>query len=211
MNDTKIINLFLVCLLVLCIGGCSQHHRYNYSGGIADIEYSGKSKISVVVHDQRVYIKTAAKSPDFVGLQRGWFGEPQDVSTENGKPLAENMTEVISSSLARKGFSVRPIIVSHTDKANVVMDKLTSAKADRLVLVTVKEWKTDTKKYAKLIFNLSLKIFDADNHILTEKDISSAGENIGIGPENVAPNAFTEKIESLINDAAVAMALRGEQ
>jgi hypothetical protein len=211
MNNERVMNFILLCVLVLCVGGCSHRYTYNYPGAIIDIEFSGNSTISVAVHDQRVYIKTVAKSPDFVGLQRGWFGEPNDVSTENGKPLAENMTAVISSSLAKKGFSVKPVIVSHADKVDMVMNKLTSVKTNRLVLLTIKEWKTDTKKYSKLIFNLSFKIFDTDKHILAEKNISSDGENIGTGPENVAPNAFKEKMESMINDPALAMALKGER
>lgn len=209
MHGSVVRKLVLLLLLLFVFCGCARH--YGYSNVVAHVDIAGNSTISLAVHDQRSYVKTGGKSPSFIGLQRGWFGEPYDVRTEDGRPLADNMAQVIANSLGNKGYTIRLITVTHTDTPQEVLDKLVSSETDRVLLLTVKEWKTDTKTSGRLIFDLALVVFDAKKHVLIEKGISSSKEDIGTNPKNAAPNALKGKMELLFNDPSVAAVLKSAQ
>jgi hypothetical protein len=209
MRGSVVRKLILLLLLLFVVCGCARH--YGYSNVLAHVDIAGNSVISLAVHDQRSYVKTGGKHPNFIGLQRGWFGEPYDVMTEDGRPLANNMAQAIATSLGNKGYTIRLVTVTHTDTLQEVLNKLVSPETDRALLLTVKEWKTDTKTSGRLIFDLALVVFDAKKHILIEKGISSSKEDIGTNPKNAAPNALKDKIQLLFNDPSVVAVLKSEQ
>jgi hypothetical protein len=68
----------------------------------------------VTTHDQRDYVRSGSKDAQFVGLQRGGFGNPFDVRTADDKPLADAMTTALVNTLATKGFRAQPEIVAHS-------------------------------------------------------------------------------------------------
>jgi hypothetical protein len=210
MDSPGVKGIILLFAMVFIIAGCAIGNRYDYSVIVADFNFSGNAAIIVAVHDQRGYIRTESKKPDFIGLQRsGWpiSGVPHDVCTENGKPLADNIAQVISQSLSKRGFKVTPVVFSYADKTNVALNKIAPFEADRLVLVIIEEWKTDTLKYSKLIYSLTVKVFDSDTRVLAIKTASSAGQNIGTEPEVVAPRILGERVEDLMNDPSIAASL----
>ena len=131
--------------------------------------------------------------------------------TEDGRPLANNMAQAIATSLGNKGYTIRLVTVTHTDTLQEVLNKLVSPEKYRALLLTVKEWKTDTKTSGRLIFDLALVVFDAKKHILIEKGISSSKKDIGTNPKNAAPNALKDKIQLLFNDPSVVAVLKSEQ
>lgn len=206
LGNLRIGNVILLFALMI-IGGCAIGHKYDYSGFVANFDFSGNAVIVVAVQDQRRYVITESKNPDFIGLQRSVFGVPHDVCTENGEPLADNVAKALSRSLSEKGFNVTPVVLSYADKTNAALNKLAPFKADRLVLVIIEEWKTDTLNYSKLTFNLTLKVLDSDKHVLAVKAVSSDGQNIGTKPEVMAPRVLKEKIEELMNDPSITTTL----
>ena len=201
--------LFVVLLCVL--SGCAYGNRYDYSGVVADLDFSGDASIIVAVHDQREYVISGAKNPDFIGLQRQKFGTPglpYNVRTENGKPLADNIAQAISQSLSGVGLKVTPVILAYTDTPKMALSKLTPLGADRIVMVVIKEWKTDNMHNARLMYDLYLKVFGPDKRVLATKTVASTGQNIGGTPELTAPRMLKDKIEELLNDPAIAATLR---
>src|SRR5690349_16603822 len=78
--------------MALLCGGC---YKQSYDEVIPKIEATANRSIVVATHDQRPYIVSGEAKPEVVGVKRGGFGNPFPVSTASGRPLADDMTQVI--------------------------------------------------------------------------------------------------------------------
>src|SRR5262249_14134335 len=105
-------------LVVVALTGCAVGNRYAYQSVVATPQVSGTPGVSVAPLDQREYWLSGSKEPQFVGLQRGGFGNPFDVRTADDKPLADSMTTALVNTLAKKGFRTQPVIVAHSVAAD---------------------------------------------------------------------------------------------
>ncbi len=200
----------VVLFALFLASGCAVGNKHNYADVIADIKESGSSSISVATHDQRPYIVDGQKRPQFVGLQRGGFGNPFNVSTENNKPLAENITDVITASLAKKGFHAVPVAVSSSDNAEAVLEKSKAAGTDRSIIVTLREWKADTYGNVALIYDVGMSIYSKEGQRLGEKNIKGR-DNLGGSSWNppahakeAVPAAYKLKLEELLNSPEIS-------
>jgi hypothetical protein len=105
------ITLVLVAFGFL-VSGCAVGVKHDYSLGDLDIEVDKNARVAIAVHDRRSYVRLGDKAPDFVGLSRGGFGNPFDVTTVSGGPLADDIAAAIATSIRAKGATVA--IVSTT-------------------------------------------------------------------------------------------------
>ena len=170
--------------------------------------------IAVVVQDQRPYVLTGEKDPDFVGLQRGGFGNPFDVTTASRKPLADDFGNAIIAALSSKEAKVSALTVTPDETPEDVRSALAHTKADRQVLLTIKEWKADTYTNTALHYNLLISVLDADGTMLAlqervgEDDLGGSFMNPPAHAKTAVPAAFKRIIESLLNDNAILAALK---
>jgi hypothetical protein len=181
-------------LMSLSLGGCAVGNRYDYGSSIAGLPISGTGKIAVAVVDARPYVLDGTKKPDFVGLQRGGFGNPFDVRTGSGRPLADEMRDAIDKALQKQGFAV----VGGKDSA------------PRKLELRVLEWKTDVMMRMKVLYDLELGIFDENGALLAKS--ATKGEDVsggGFESQNAsnAARTFELRITELMRDAAVQKAL----
>lgn len=181
----------LVCLSLV---GCAVGNRYDYAGSIGGLPISGTGTIALAVTDARPYVLSGEKKSDFVGLQRGGFGNPFDVRTGSGKPLATEMRDAISAALVKQGFTV----VSPTDSA------------PRKLELRVLEWKTDVMMKMKILYDLELSVFDQSGALLARR--TTRGEDVGGGgfeSQNAsnAARTFEMRFTQLIRDADIGRAL----
>jgi hypothetical protein len=206
----KSVAVFLGVLLT----GCAVN--YDYGHIVADIGFSGTASVSVAVHDQRAYVQSGDKRPDFVGLARGGFGNPFSRSTLSGRPLADDMNAVITASLAKKGYKAVSVNVSYSDSVVAVLNAMKAARTDRMILLTVNEWKSDLNPYndVTLLYDLQLVLYDHDGKIRADKKLKGQ-DNLGgdfWGPaayaRKAAPEAFKKKVEELLNSPDIAKALQ---
>lgn len=180
--------------LWLTLGGCAVGNRYDYGSAISGLPVSGSGKLAVDVVDVRPYVLSGDKKPDFVGLQRGGFGNPFDVRTASGQPLAAEMRDAISKALQQQGF----VVVGGTEAA------------PRKLELRVFEWKTDVMMKMKTLYDLQLSVFDAGGALLAQS--RTKGEDVGTGgfESGNAINAartFELRFTELVRDEAVRNAL----
>jgi hypothetical protein len=206
-------NVIWLIILIVFLAGCAVGNKHAYHNVNADIAVAGTTKVAVATHDQRNYVKTGDKQPDFVGLQRGGFGNPFDIKTVSGNALAQDFTETICRSLASKGFQTAPVIVNYSETSFTVLADLKKAGGYRLILLTLNEWKSDTYNNTALIYNAKLEVFDENGNPIAQNSISGR-DNLGGSVMNppahakkVIPVAFKEKIESLLNYKDISEAL----
>jgi len=201
-----------LCMTVL-FGGCAVGQKYSYHNTVAEIAATGTQSISVATSDQRPYVLSGKKSPDVVGLLRGGYGNPFNVTTESGRPLADDITQTVVSSLTKKGFKAVPITVSHIDSMDNILEKLKNAQGENLILVTLYEWKSNAYANVGLYYDVNLKVFDKSGKVLAENSIKGE-DNLGgslniVGhSKTVLPQTFKKKLEELFNNPVVVKALQ---
>lgn len=184
----------VVAALLFALGGCAVGNRYDYGNAISGLPVSGSGTLAVSVVDARPYVVSGDKKPDFVGLQRGGFGNPFDVRTGSGRPLADEMRDSIAKALQQQGFAV----VGGTEAA------------PRKLELRVFEWKTDVMMKMKTSYDLQLSVFDASGTLLAQS--KTKGEDVGTGgfESGNATNAartFELRFTELVRDEAVRSAL----
>ena len=203
-----------ILLIAPLLVGCAVGNRHAYHTVQAEPNVSGSGALGVATHDQRPYVVNGGKDPQFVGLQRGGFGNPFDIRTAGDRPLAEDMTQALASALKRKGFEAVPVVVAASDSADVVRSKLAQSGAPRAVLLTLREWKSDTYTNTALLYDISLRVVDRNGLALGEKrlqgrdDLGGSAWNPPAHAKQAVPSAFKAKVEELLGDEAIVAALR---
>ena len=206
-------NIFIL-LCVVCLSGCVAGHKYNYKASQMDIPVKPSEQRTLIlsVEDWRPYVLSHDKEPNFIGLQRGGYGEPWDVTTGSGKPMTEDMSAAIEKGLKDVGYNVVAVLGNKQDEYLV---KTANKKgASRLVVLKVIDWKSDVNYGITLNCNLHLSVLDADGKLLAESKLKFR-KKIGGGSwatesENSHELAeeFAKRVRYLFNEHEVRRALK---
>lgn len=205
---------FLLLLLLLPLWGCAMGNQHRYHDVTAELAYAGSGDVAIAVADQRQYVVSGDKGPQFVGLSRGGFGNAFQITTASGKPLADDIAAAIGLSLAAKGFQPRAIACAPGTGEDAATDLLRTAGAAHGLLVVLREWKSDTYVNTALDYDVTLRVFGASGQRLAEAscsgkdDLGGSAWNPPSHARSAVPKAFRQKLELLLGDAAVAAALR---
>ena len=207
MSTFRLSIIFLASFLV----GCAVGNTYDYSRANIDLAVQGDSELGLAVIDQRPYVLSGDKKPNFIGLQRGGFGNPFNVSTESGRALAVEMAEAMTSELEDNGFKVFDLRVSKSG-SEIIASAVRDAAKTRNIILIVQEWKTDAMMSFGLSYDLRLQVMDESANLLAEAETAGTKEKLGgAGFESAnaisAANAFSSKIGQLFNEPDVMRAL----
>lgn len=116
------------------------------------------------MQDRRPYVLDHDKAESFVGIQRGGYGNPFDVSTQSGQPLAADMAKTLASAL---GDATTVPISPNQSRADAVRALQSFGKPASLLL-TLREWKVDTMIGATLHYDVTMEAIAADGSVLAE-------------------------------------------
>lgn len=205
--------LLLIVLAAFAITGCAVGNKHSYTMG-PDLTAQGTLSVAVAAQDLRPYVVTSEKTPNFVGLQRGGFGNPFDVTTESGRPLADDFSAAIAASLSRRGFKSTAVSVPPSGIAVDARALAARSGAERLALVSIAEWKSDTYQNTALMYELVLRVYDARGNELATSRVGGR-DNLGGSAWNppdhakgAVPVAYRKKLEELFSAEAVVRSLR---
>jgi hypothetical protein len=204
-----------VVLLVLAVAsiGCAAGNHHAYDQGDVFLYDHGSGQVALAVQDCRPAVVSGEKTPDFVGLQRGGFGNPFDVTTESGQPLAEDATVGLRRSLMAAGYHVRPMSTVTSQSFRDVVEDLERTHAPRLLIVRINQWKADTAVKTGLEYNLTVDVMDGRGARLARATVrgrDDLGGSLLATPahaKEVAPRAFWTKMTRLMNEDVVSKAL----
>ncbi len=187
-------------------------HKYQWTS--ADLKVKSSKKIAVAVRDRRTYVLIREKLPNFVGLVRQGYGVPFDAKTESGNALATDFGQSIVDGLKAKGNSAAALTIAPSlDKAAAKRDLL-QMQAERFMLITLNEWKSNTFWRTELHFDVDLNIYDQSGTELESKSLKGTDVEEGEGftpksrSQQVSAMIFQKKLEDLLNDPAVVSALQ---
>jgi hypothetical protein len=201
-------------LLALLVSACAIGNQHQYSGMAPNVAAQTNMSLAIGVQDRRPYILDGSKTADFVGVQRGGFGNPFDVTTSTDGPLAIDIRDSIAASFKNKGVQVTTVELKPALSMTAANEALVQAGKDRALLITLSEWKSDTFMNTALIYDVTVRILDrsgrvlADNKISGRDDLSGSGINPPAHAKSAVPVAFRAKFEQLLNAPQIAGALR---
>lgn len=200
-------------LLAILISGCAAGNKYDYRASIITLPVKSDDRVTVVlsVKDMRPYVLNGDKGPDFVGLQRGGFANPFDVTTASGGPLTEDMAESIEASLTDKGYQV--VNAHGTSGFDDLVKTALDEGADRIILLVVHNWKSDIYMSITLHSDIRLKVYDGSGELLAENEMIFVEEIGGamIGAEKNSREVteeFAKRIGYMFNKESIRSALQ---
>ena len=203
-----------IAFVTIFSSGCAVGVKHQYDTVSPEFNLATQTKLAVGVQDLRPYVVSGKKPETFVGLSRGGFGNPFDVNTQSGAPLAKDMRTVIAASLKRGGATVIEVELKPSGGAANARQAMLNVGADKAVLMSLREWKSDTYTNTALHYDVLLTVLAANGDVLATKDLQGR-DNLGgsfLNPpehaRNAVPEAFRRKLEELFSDPAVAQALR---
>lgn len=202
--------VFLVSLLA----GCAIGNKVDYRAQSVSLNTGSEKSIALGVHDQRPYVLSGNKNPQFVGIQRGGYGNPFNVSTESGGPLAQDFATSISNALTRSGAKVNAKAYPHSASNDAVTKQLLAVDAERFLLISYKEWKTDSFLNTSLHYDITAQVLQSDgtvvaeNHLSGEDKISGSVMGDQTNSSSSVPAAVSRKLQLLLGDKDIVAALQ---
>ena len=117
------IKFAFVLAAMFVASGCIKY-TYNLAKVKPELYPAGKGSVAVASQDQRSYVISGRTKPQVVGVIRGAFGNPLYMTTATRRPLADEMSNVITNALRKKGFKTIPVVVAATEPVEQVRIKL---------------------------------------------------------------------------------------
>lgn len=197
----------VICSCMLLIS-CAVGNKYNYRAELASLPLKTTTQKTLLLSldDSRPYVLSGDKKPTFVGLQRGGFGNPFDVTTASGKPMTDDMATSLAASLELSGYAVK-IAEGGADISDLIA-LAKSYNAFRIIRLQIFEWKSDIYMSIGLHYDLQLSIYDAEGTLLAENAMKG-NEAVGGGKLSDTKNSehmadeFGKRIGYLFNKPSI--------
>jgi len=198
-------------LMLFLLSACAIGNKYDYRAVPPELLARSSAAVAVGVHDKRLYIVTNDKRPDFVGLQRGGFGNPFDVTTRSGGALADDFAQSIVDALGKNGVEAKTVVLSSQVGRMSALQTMAGAGAERAIFVTLDEWKSDNFMNVALIYNLSAEVLDSQGRVLAETRLQGRDAlGAGLGATavgNLVVAGYSRILSNLLNDEEIVAAL----
>lgn len=205
-------SIVMLAMMVGCLG-CAAGQRIKYNNVGLDIKNQGIYAVAVATLDSRQYVVNGEKEPSYIGTFRGGWGNPFDVTTESNNTLSKDMTNEICASLNEKGYQTTPIYLTKDDTKEHAISKLKGASADRLILLTLHEWYSDTYQNTSLYYDAELNVMSKEGNVMGQSSIKGEDDlggsfNPPANAKEKVPQAYKKNLETLLNESSVINALK---
>jgi hypothetical protein len=200
--------IMILCLMPVYVFAASAiGQKANYADSWPPIDYETENTVSVGVHDQRPYVVNGEKSPTYAGAVRALLGNPWDVNTQSDKPLSDDIASAVVSGFKRMGTQAEIVSISFSDDHQSVLGKLKPLGTKRIVVITLREWRSESYRSAGFFIDAILQVYDSDERELAVS--STSHKNIGSGDGSVEStfDAARLHLSILLNDPKVKAAL----
>jgi len=193
------------------LGGCAFGRTVGYSGSTMALQgVSSKETVALGVQDSRSYVVSGRKPATFVGLMRGGYGNPFDVNTSSGQPMATEMRDALAASIKAKNIEVSTVVLTPSADSKQARQALAASHAHRAILVTLNEWKSDTFFRIALFYDVTVEIMDEAGNVVATNTIKGRDN---LGAELVTPDvnimaAFVQKMDLLFSNDQIVAALK---
>lgn len=202
-----------VVLASAVMTGCAVGNQHRYHEASASIGVAQGITVAVAAQDERPYVLSGGKAPNFVGVQRGGFGNPFNVTTQSKKPVAEDIANSVARSLADSGAKSQSVFLAPRLSREQAIAELRETGADKLLLLTFSELKSDTYNNTAFHYRMRAYVCDAQGQVVAENTVSGR-DHIGGSAFNppahaktAVPEALERMLERLLNSREISSAL----
>ncbi|MBI5165918.1 MAG: hypothetical protein HY985_18710 [Magnetospirillum sp.] len=140
---------------------CAFGNTIDYKNAAPALTAGTAKTVAVAVTDQRPYVVAGSNTPQWVGMIRGGFGNPFGVHTASGDPFASDVAVAVAAGL--KAQNVRAVVASSDADRT----------ADRILRVTIREWKSDSMYNTSVLYDLGAEVTDASGKVLGRNDVKN--------------------------------------
>lgn len=202
----------LLLLAVLVLSGCAVGNTVDFRAQKPAVTATSDKTVTVAVLDRRAYVISGDKAPNFVGIRRGGFGNPFDVTTRSGGPLAGEISVMVVEALKAQGIDASAVTLAPGNDPQVAAAAIGGTASQRGLVVLLDEWRSDLFMNMEVDYDLTAQVLDAEGALLASSN--EAGNNhLGQASferevSDAASAALKRKLEALLNDPAVVAALR---
>lgn len=211
---SSLAGVFALTLTMLLSSGCAIGNKHNYRDVIATVPSASGQNVTVATHDIRPYVRSNNKSPSFVGLQRGGYGNPFDVENENSESLSTSFSAAACASLIASGGQCSSIATQPSESTSTIKTRVSQSGAPTAILFTLHEWKSDTMLNTALHYDVAMEVLSSSGATLLTKRISGVDDlrgsfwNAPRYARRAVPMAFKRKLEQLLVDPEVVASLQ---
>jgi len=129
----------------------------------------GTARVAVATVDERADILDKQHPPNYVGIMRGRVGIPLDRLTHDGRPLSEDFSGTMANSLSANGYVATAIATSPAGNAAEALKQLELSGAARLVLLELRDWRSETYTNSTISYDAVLHVYDGAGKELASK------------------------------------------
>lgn len=196
----------------LAVVGCmEQKSSYELAPATPAVSAPAAGSIAVVTIDARPYVLDGTKSEAFIGTDRGKYSNTVDVETASGHPLADEVTDLVVRAYASRGAqAVAASLPAGGDEA--AMLAAARRQGEKVVAVTIREWRTDAYTRVKVSWNLEAAVYDGAGTALgrsaTRGTAPIGVTNLAADSSGIAGQELTRRISQLLNERRITDALK---
>jgi hypothetical protein len=120
-----------------------------------------KGTAALAVLDSRPDVLSGDRKETFVGFSRSLYGIPYPVYTASKQPLVQDLSDLVSRGLKLGGTPAQTVKESPFSHRDGAIKALQATGAERLILIEIRDWWTDTLIHTDLHYDLGLTVFNA--------------------------------------------------
>ena len=161
--------LALLCL-ICSLSGCAIGNHYDYKSVRAPLPHATKKiTVAVAAVDRREDLLTSEVQSNYVGMTRNRFGIPFRVYTKSGQPLVVDLSQAVAANLEKSGYQTTALSGFPVSDVAAAKSRLKAAHARRQILITLKQWESDTLIHTDMTTEVKVQVFNGAGQLLAEE------------------------------------------
>ena len=200
------------CKSVTAIGPLAPGGEHDVGAISLTITATTPNTVSVAVIERRPYVVAGDEPEKFLGTERGAWSQTVDITTLSGGPLAVDLTSSVTDALTRNGVVATALNLPRGTTPEAALAAFQAVGTDRLLEVSLDEWRTDSYTRVHLKWRLEANVYDRTGAKLGRSDTqgnSPVGTTLASDDSNIMTiRELSRKMSNLLNDPGVTRGLR---
>jgi hypothetical protein len=132
--------------------------------------------VALGVLDARPDVVSGERKETFVGFSRSLYGIPYPAHTQSKKPFAQDLSNLVARALKLGGVKTQPISTSPFGGRQGAVQALQKTGAERLILIEIRDWWSDTLIHTDLHYDLGLTVLNQQGQELGSSSLTGHDE-----------------------------------
>lgn len=133
------------------------------------VPFSGSVALSVL--DSRPDVVSGERKETFVGFTRSLYGIPYPAHTQSKKPFAQDLAALTRRALKSGGVTALVVAATPYEGREKAIQALQKSGAERLILIELRDWWSDTLIHTDLHYDLLLTVFNGSGQELGSSSV----------------------------------------